>query len=554
MWSLRIALARLRPFDTALLVKLVIVGTLVVAFLYGDFLLFRRIIFAISQIESLTPFFALGLLENLLGLVFLVSLLVLFFSSLSAAITSFFTDSDLEVDHAAPIRKLSVAGRRWWRTFVRSSYLIIAFITPLFIALQQRYELSFVFLVAALTDLLLLAAIPVSLASTVVILLVRFFPVGRVKQIVVTLAVLMVTLAILGFRVARPERLFMEIETDDLVTVLRLIELPAADRFPSGWLASGVLAWPAKDTAGARAGTLKLAALAAACFTLFLILARYHYFAAFVRARETLAPMALGSSLITGTIDRWTRTIHPQNRALLRKEVRVLTRDVGQWSQLFMMVALLFIYLYNIQTLPLQGDVRATMVAYTNLAMAGFVMAAICLRFAYPSISAEGKAFWTIESAPVSARRIILVKTVVYLLPLMVLAAILVSLGNIILDAPLQVWIYTFGGALAMSATLVSLGVGMGGWSPNFSAENPLEVGLSLGGFAYMAVSMIYVGTMLLLLARPLRRFLLFVVFGFSEDLSAMSQAFPIAAAILLSALLIVIPLLGAERQLGRLR
>ena len=34
-------------------------------------------------------------------------------------------------------------------------------------------------------------------------------------------------------------------------------------------------------------------------------------------------------------------------------------------------------------------------------------------------------------------------------------------------------------------------------------AENPLQVGLSLGGFAYMAASLAYVGALMLLMARP---------------------------------------------------
>jgi len=550
LWPLRIAAARLRPYNASLLTRVTMVAILFGAFLYGDFLLFRRIISAITQIESLSPFFALGLLENLLGLVFLVSFLVLFFSSLTSAIASFFTDADLEIDHAAPVGKLSIALKRWWRTFLRSSYLIVAFLLPLFLALAFRYDLGWTFMGAALVNLLLLVATPVSAASIVVILLVRFFPVGRVQQIVVTLAVLVITLTIMGFRVARPERLFLKIDTDDLVQVLKLIELPASDYYPSGWLAGALLAWPAG--AAASSDSIKLAALAGSSFLVFLLIARSHYFIAFVRAKETLAPTALGSGLITRTTDRLSMNMHPQSRALFRKEVRIITRDVGQWSQLFMMVALLFIYLYNIQTLPLEGDVRATFVAYMNLAMAGFVMAALCLRFAYPSVSAEGRAFWTLQTAPLSSRRMLVVKTLIFIVPLSVLALLLVSLGNVMLAAPAQVWSYTVVGGLLMTITLVSLGVGMGGISPNFTAENPLEVGLSLGGFAYMAISMTYVGTMLLLLARPLRRFVLYVIFGFSDGLSAISQALPLLMAVSLSAVLTLLPLGLAERSLRR--
>src|ERR1043166_2174746 len=116
-----------------------------------------------------------------------------------------------------------------------------------------------------------------------------------------------------------------------------------------------------------------------------------------------------------------------QTQALVAKEVRTLTRDVAQWSQLFLFVALLFLYLYNIRMLPLGGDARATIVAYANLGMAGFVVAAICLRFAYPSVSSEGKAFWMLQSAPVSYRRLLLVKVFVYGAPLTILSRLLTT-------------------------------------------------------------------------------------------------------------------------------
>src|SRR5206468_2081673 len=162
-------------------------------------------------------------------------------------------------------------------------------------------------------------------------------------------------------------------------------------------------------------------------------------------------------------------------------EVRTLARDVAQWSQLFLMAALMFIYLYNIRMLPLAGgDARAGVIAYANIGMAGFVIAAICLRFAYPSVSSEGKAFWMVQSAPVSYRQFLRVKVAVYSAPLTILALLLTAFANTILHADRVIWVFTLAGASMLAITLVSLGVAMGAFAPNFAAENPLQVGLSL--------------------------------------------------------------------------
>src|SRR6185503_10347074 len=97
----------------------------------------------------------------------------------------------------------------------------------------------------------------------------------------------------------------------------------------------------------------KIAAIAAALFAFFVAVARAFYFTAFVRARESMAPVALGSAFATRIIDRMLAPFDIKARALVAKEVRTLARDVAQWSQLFLMAALLFIYLYNIRMLPL---------------------------------------------------------------------------------------------------------------------------------------------------------------------------------------------------------
>lgn len=548
-WPLRLSIAKLRPYGAALLLKLAIVSTFVGLFLAGDYLLFRRLFGAIANIEALTPFFAVGLLQNLLGMVFLVSFVVLFFSALTASIGSFFSDLDLDIYHAAPVPRIRILVARWAKTFLQSAWVVILFLTPLFAALAVQYKLGVLFVIETVLYLAVLLATPVSLASALIIVLIRYFPVRRVHQIVVTLAIIMLTLVVVGFRMTRPERLFREISTDDVVRVLEAIEIPAAKYYPSGWFADVVVGGIEHTPSFVSAS--RLLGLAGAAFALFLFVGRA-YFAAFVRARESLAPVALGSTPMLRVLDSLLARRDPMVRAMTSKEVRVLTRDVAQWSQLFMMIALLFIYLYNIKTLPLEGDVRAVLVAFANLGMCGFVIAAICLRFAYPSVSSEGRAFWILRTAPISYRRLLWVKAIVFAIPLTILAIFLTGFANVLLSSPLPVWIYTMSASVVMAVTLVSLGVGMGGIAPNFASESPLEVGLSLGGFAYMAISMMYVGAMMILSARPMHRFMLRIIFGVQDERAAYLQALPLVIAIVLSLLLTLVPMELARRRISR--
>jgi ABC-2 type transport system permease protein len=547
MWSLRLALAKLRPFNAATILRTVIVAAVMLAFLLGDYALCARLFRKIAEVEADTPIFALGLLRNLLALVFLVATVILFSSSLTAAIGSFFTDLDLDIYHAGPRAKLRIAVTRWLKTLLQAASIVYVFLIPLIVAFGRTYGKPPAFYLAVPLNLALLLSIPVSFASMLILLLVRWFPVRRVHQIVATLAVMVLTLVVIAFRVSRPERFFTEVNTGDIGLVLRSIELPSMNIYPS----TSVAELMTRD--GMPLLSMRVALIAAAAFVLFVLAARRWYFTAFVRARESMAPMAIGAVSTTRVLERLFARADPQLRAMLGKEVRTVGRDVAQWSQVFLMAALAFIYLYNIRMLPLGGDARATLVAYANLGMAGFVLAAICLRFAYPSVSAEGKAFWMVQTAPVSYRQFLRVKVFVYAAPLTVFALLLTAFANLLLDANGVVWTFTMFGASLLAVTLVSLGVGLGALSPNFNAENPLQVGLSLGGFAYMAVAMGYVATMMVLMARPLMRYFLANVLSVADGASSLSYAIPIVTALTLSVLLSVIPMRAAERRLTRI-
>ena len=189
MWPLRIILARLRPFNGAAAIKLSITAALLALFLYGDFALFRRLFRGIAQIEAATPFFALGLLRNVLALAFVAAVAILFSSAMTVAIGAFFTDLDLETYHAAPISKARIVATRWGKTFAQSATIILVFTIPIFIAFARQYQLAARFYAEALLNLALLLTLPVTLGSLVIIALVRYFPVQRVHQIVASLAI-----------------------------------------------------------------------------------------------------------------------------------------------------------------------------------------------------------------------------------------------------------------------------------------------------------------------------------------------------------------------------
>src|SRR6185436_8064120 len=175
-WPGRLLTAKLRPLDAAALVKLAVTTAIAGAFLYGDFALFRRLFRAIAEVEQSTPFFALGLLRNLLALVFLVAVVILFSSAMTAAIGAFFTDLDLEIYHAAPRAKARIVAARWAKTLAESATVVYLFLIPMFVAFARQYPVPRSFFPLVLANLAMLLAIPVTLGALLILTLVRWFP------------------------------------------------------------------------------------------------------------------------------------------------------------------------------------------------------------------------------------------------------------------------------------------------------------------------------------------------------------------------------------------
>ena len=185
-------------------------------------------------------------------------------------------------------------------------------------------------------------------------------------------------------------------------------------------------------------------------------------------------------------------------RQLLVKDVKVFLRDVSQWSQLLLLLALVLVYLYNFRVLDLDrmpgmSGVIKNVYAFLNLGMAGFVMATVTVRFVFPAVSAEGAAFWIIRTAPISMGDFLWSKFWTGLVPVLALTECLMMVGNEFLDIDPFLKEITAGAVFFMAFALVGLAAGLGARYPRFDADNPSQVAGSYGGVAFMIVAVLYV-------------------------------------------------------------
>jgi ABC-2 type transport system permease protein len=195
----------------------------------------------------------------------------------------------------------------------------------------------------------------------------------------------------------------------------------------------------------------------------------------------------------------------------MSKEIRTFFRDQTQWSQLFLIAALVVIYVYNFSALPLEKAPIKTiylqnLLSFVNIGLAGFVLITITARFAYPAVSSEKDAFWLVKSAPIDLSHYLWIKFFVYFLPLFVLTEILIIATNILLKVTFFMMVLSVVDIFLLVPGVVSMGIGFGAAYPDFKSENPAQTVTSFGGLMFMMVCAGYVGAVIIIEAGPVYR------------------------------------------------
>jgi ABC-2 type transport system permease protein len=199
---------------------------------------------------------------------------------------------------------------------------------------------------------------------------------------------------------------------------------------------------------------------------------------------------------------------------LLVKDLKIFLRDVSQWSQLLLLLALVMIYLYNFRVLDLQhvpymsGFIK-NVYAFVNLGMAGFVLATVAVRFVFPAVSAEGAAFWIIRTSPVSLHDFLWSKFWTGFVPVLVLTETLTIAANELLGVDPLLKVVAACAIVLLSLALVGLATGLGARYPRFAAD-PSQVAGSYGGVMFMTLAVLLIIVMIVLLGWPSTTYLIY--------------------------------------------
>ncbi len=446
---------------------------------------------------------------KLLGIAFLTFLGILLLSNVITALSTFFLADDLELLMAAPVGGAELYGARLAETVADSSWMVALMAIPLLAAYGFVYAAGAGFYLVALVATAAFLVLPAVVGAAFTLLLVNVFPARRTRDLLALIALLSAAGVVALFRFLRPERLVRPEEFRSLVDFVGVLRTPTSPWLPSQWVTDTLMGW--LNGVFDPFPLVLLVSTAAAFVVLGATLHGRFHAPGFTRAQEG-AERRHGRRRARG-LEVLLSRLAPATRQLVQKEVRVFFRDTTQWSQLILLAVLVVVYVYNIQQLPLYTGEQLSfflinLVAFLNLGLAGFVVAAIAARFVFPAMSLEGRMMWLLRSSPTRIESVFWSKYWVGTLPLLCIALPLIVVTNLFMRASPFILGATTVTMVFMTLALTALALGFGALYPNYETENVAEIPTSFGGLLFMMAAVLYLGAVVALEAWPVWLFL----------------------------------------------
>jgi len=479
-----------------------IFGGVTIVFSFGIFAAFYRMLIYIGRFSEFTA----PLTHQILATVSVFLFTVLLASNIITSYSTQYVSDDLSLLASSPIPLPALYGSRLMLTLFQSSWMVLVFSIPVYLAFAVTSLAPMRFLLAVFLVLPPLLIIPAALGSMITSVLVSVFPARRVRELLMMIGALFVVLIVFLIRTQQPERLLNPSSIYDVGEFFSAFRTPASPLLPSTW-ATEIL------SAGRQADSLPwfllllLYSTAAAAVVLGCWQARALYWRGYSRAQEALPARFTAFPLVDRFLEATTRPFELRFRSLLLKDLKTFLRDTSQWSQLFLLLALVMVYLYNFSVLPSNFTFATfylqNLFSFLNLGLAGFVLSAVAVRFVFTAVSIEGRAFWIIRSSPLSLKKFLWSKFWTSLPPLLVLSQILTLVSNHFLGASRFMTVLASVSILFVCFGIVGMGVGMGAMFPRFRFENITQIAGSSGGLLYMIATTSFIAVVLFLEALP---------------------------------------------------
>jgi len=493
---------------------------------------------------------------KLLSMILIVSFSLLVFSSILTSLSKLYLSRDLILVHSLPVSSYKIFISRWIDSTVESAWMVIIFTLPIFLSYGIVYRAGAFYYANILLALTPLAINASAISTVLVMVAVIAIPANRLKSIFIFLGILFFVVLYLAIRLSRPELLVDPEVFDNVMVYITSLQTPLSPVLPSTWSYDSFRAALSGEFGSALFNTALSWCFAGTMVFILTVVADAVYFKGFSKTQAASVRL-----FKNGDADwQFFNFLPSPVKAFTIKEIKTFLRDQTQWSQLFLIAALVVIYVYNFKVLPIDKSPIKTvylqnLFSFLNMGLALFVLTAVSARFAYPAVSMEREAFWLVKTSPLSLKAFLWIKFFIYYFPLLILTEILTIATNILLNVtPFMMALSTITVFLLVPG-IVAMGIGLGAAYPDFKAENPTQTVTSFGGLIFMILCAGYIGVIILFEAGPVYNLFMADIRGKIIPLGIwLWIAVSFSAVLIFSFLAIILPMRFGEKRLSKVR
>jgi ABC-2 type transport system permease protein len=435
----------------------------------------RATALAVVALPTLRPAY---LLETLVrGGAFAMGVLLVL-GSMTSAVSMLFLSEELTVRITLPLAHRGLLLRQMLLTIGAASLPSLLLTLPLLVVGEApRGPLGFGTGLLALLSIVLLAG---TAGCALALLLVKFIPPRRARLLAAFLSAAGLAVALVGFRTARPERLLDPVAALSLLRAIGETPPRAPGLDPIGWAVRAYMLGHDGDPRGLGiAAGLLLSGVALVVLT--------------ARALSNAHLLVWRSTRENGQDEelsgRASRPATSLGGMLVRAETMTLFREASTPAQLGSLMAVFVLDLMNVRLLPAADPSARDVVAGLQTGLSLFLVSALSLRFAYPSVSSDGRSALVLRTLPLSPVRHLAARLVVRVVPSVVAALLLVVASDLVLRPASATVAASLVVALVGSLSLPALHLGLGALFPRYDAPNAVAVALGAGGLFALTLS-----------------------------------------------------------------
>lgn len=561
LWGIKNSLVK-GDWKSSFIWSLVVLGILV-----GLYFIFLGIL---RKVDALPVIGAV--LNRYIMVMFLLSLMgMLVFSNVVTALGTCYASAELPLILVSPLPYRSVFASKFLETCFTSSWMVLLITTPYLWAFGKLYGAQTSFYLLCWAPMVPFFTLATSIGLTITFFIARVFPVHQTRNLLRFLMVLAGAVALLLFRIMRPEQLVNPTKIQMLFELVDQAWNPRLQYSPAGWTSRVILATMGQWSAlweydlelllGCGFGSILLVYLIARAVHIPTWLSYQESSGAAVLELsipemlrrmqlpegetpaslttriEKLRPLPRGelkqgledlfgflppaqrkvpvkrvlleySDGTGGRIERLFRRFSLPVQAVLVKDIKTFYRSPVLWTQMMLMVLIIFIYVYNIHLLPIETMTLADRLlieglGFLNVGFVSLITVALALRFGFPAVSMEGRGFFLIHSSPMGLRQYVTVKFLSNLVPLLIVSEFLILVSSWLLETSHRVAVLGAVDTFFLTIGITALSLYFGTVYVNFSAESFTRIPSGFGGMVFMVASMIFVTVVLAVQAYP---------------------------------------------------